>query len=80
MVNVSLTDLFFSAEYAMEYAMEVHTQIDQMKYYGGWSFMETYSLPIGLRNWYYKRLVERKQEEAKAQEEASGSTRVTLGE
>ena len=79
-ISSSLTDLFFSADYALEYGMEIHMQIDQMKYYGGWSFVEAYSLPVGLRNWYYTQLVDRKKEEAKAQEEASGSSRVTLGE
>jgi hypothetical protein len=36
-----------------------------MKYYGGWSFIEAYNLPIGLRNWFVRRLVKQKEEEAK---------------
>lgn len=27
-----------------------------LKYSGGWSFSEAYSLPIGLRNWFVERL------------------------
>jgi hypothetical protein len=34
-----------------------------MKYYGGWSLFELYSLPIGLRNWYFKKLSEHKKQE-----------------
>ena len=50
-----------------------------MKYYGNWSFVEVYSLPVGLRNWYYEQLVEKKKEENKAYEEASGREKVYLG-
>ena len=72
------TDLFFPEEYALEHGVDTHTQIDQMKYYGGWSFIEAYSLPVGLRNWYYKQLVERKKEEQKEYEKASKTSKVTL--
>ena len=34
-----------------------------MKYYGGWSLFELYSLPVGLRNWYFELLTEHKKEE-----------------
>jgi len=27
-----------------------------LKYHGGWSFIEAYNLPIGLRGWFLKRL------------------------
>ena len=63
----------FPEDQALEIAMDVHTQIDDMKYYGGWSFIEAYSLPVGLRHWYYKKLVKRKKEESEAVEKASGS-------
>jgi len=39
-----------------------------LKYYGGWSFTEAYNLPIGLRDWFVKRLVkqiEKENEEVK---------------
>ncbi len=72
------TDLFFPIDYALEHGIDMHTQIDQMKYYGGWSFIEAYSLPVGLRNWYYKQLAERKKEEQKEYEKAAGTSKVTL--
>ena len=34
-----------------------------MKHYGGWSFIEVYNLPIGLRHWFYERLVKQYEEE-----------------
>ena len=73
------TDLFFPLEYAHEVGLNLHMQVDQMKYYGNWSFVEVYSLPVGLRNWYYEQLVEKKKEENKAYEEASGREKVYLG-
>ena len=39
-----------------------------MKYHGGWSFTELYSLPVGLRNWFAEKLIEQKKEEIKAME------------
>ena len=41
-----------------------------MKDYGGWSFFESYNLPITIRNWYYNRLVEQKNKEAEEYEKA----------
>jgi hypothetical protein len=41
-----------------------------MKYYGGWSFIEYYNLPVGLRNWFVKRLAEQKEKEAEEIEKA----------
>tara|TARA_Y100000310_G_scaffold109415_1_gene107873 strand:- start:1267 stop:1401 length:135 start_codon:yes stop_codon:yes gene_type:complete len=41
-----------------------------LKYHGGWSFTEAYSLPIGLRNWFVKRLVKQFEEEKKQMEKA----------
>jgi hypothetical protein len=34
-----------------------------LKYYGGWSFTEVYNLPIGLRKWFFERLVKEKEKE-----------------
>ena len=42
-----------------------------MKYHGGWSFIEGYNLPVGLRNWFVKRLADQKQNEADEIEKAS---------
>tara|TARA_R110002074_G_scaffold113180_1_gene242214 strand:+ start:85 stop:234 length:150 start_codon:yes stop_codon:yes gene_type:complete len=29
-----------------------------LKYYGGWSFIEAYNLPVGLRKWFVHKLLE----------------------
>ena len=39
--------------------------------FGNWSFLELYNLPIGLRTWFYEKLVEYKKQENEAYEEAS---------
>jgi hypothetical protein len=44
-----------------------------LKYSGGWSFSEAYNLPIGLRNWFTKRLVKQLEAEKEAIESASKS-------
>jgi hypothetical protein len=35
-----------------------------MKYHGGWSFIETYSLPVKIRRWFLGRLVKELEKEA----------------
>jgi len=49
----------------------LHEQFFYMKYYGGWSLYELYMLPIGLRNWYMKKLADHKEEENQKTEEAN---------
>ncbi len=44
-----------------------------MKYTGGWSFAEAYSLPVGLRRWFAERLVKQLETEKEAAENASKS-------
>lgn len=44
----------------------VYDQIFYMKYHAGWSFIETYNLPIGLRKWFFKRLIKQFEAEAEA--------------
>jgi hypothetical protein len=34
-----------------------------MKYHGGWSFIEAYSLPIKLRRWFLDRLIKQIKDE-----------------
>ena len=43
----------------------VYEQFFLLKHFGGWSFIEAYNLPIGLRNWFIERLEKQYQEEAK---------------
>tara|TARA_R100000657_G_C4682056_1_gene131578 strand:+ start:89 stop:277 length:189 start_codon:yes stop_codon:yes gene_type:complete len=40
------------------YMETVYEQFFLLKYYGGWSFQEAYSLPIGLRKWFLERLTQ----------------------
>tara|TARA_B000000557_G_scaffold262657_1_gene263930 strand:- start:5266 stop:5427 length:162 start_codon:yes stop_codon:yes gene_type:complete len=42
-----------------------------LKYKGGWSFTEAYSLPVGLRTWFVERLIKQLESEAKAYEKAN---------
>tara|TARA_Y100000592_G_C5316526_1_gene242731 strand:- start:65 stop:226 length:162 start_codon:yes stop_codon:yes gene_type:complete len=46
-----------------------------MKYYGGWSLFELYSLPIGLRNWYIEMLAEQKEKENQQIEKATSKNK-----
>ena len=46
----------------------VYEQFFTLKHYGGWSLIELYNLPIGLRKWFVERTIqeyEREAEEAK---------------
>ena len=47
-----------------EYLKSVFDQIFDLKIYGGFSIYETFNLPIGLRNYYTKRLSEKLQKDA----------------
>ena len=48
----------------------VYEQFFILKHHGGWSFTEAYSLPVGLRTWFLKRLQKQFEDEKKAYEEA----------
>ena len=41
-----------------------------MKYYGGWSFIEAYNLPVPLRTWFIERLSKQIKDEAEANKKA----------
>jgi hypothetical protein len=47
-----------------EYIRNVYEQFFLLKYHGGWSFIEAYNLPVLIREWFLKRLVEQKKQEA----------------
>ena len=53
-----------------EYNVSIYEEFFSLKYYGGWSFFEAYNLPIVLRRWFMKRLVEQKEKENKQHEDA----------
>ena len=46
-----------------------------MKHFGGWSFIEIYNLPIGLRNWFCERMRKQYEEEAKELEKVKRKSR-----
>ena len=64
-----------------EYIQGVYEEIFVLKYHGNWSFLESYNLPIGLREWFVKRLVRQKREEAEQIKDspANSSNLQTLG-
>tara|TARA_Y100001963_G_C6791727_1_gene455852 strand:- start:5648 stop:5875 length:228 start_codon:yes stop_codon:yes gene_type:complete len=49
----------------------VYEQFFFLKYSGGWSFVEAYNLPVGLRLWFVDRLMRQLEAEAEAIEKAS---------
>lgn len=56
-----LTDKYTEASYE---------QFFLLMHFGGWSFIEAYNLPIGLRNWFVKRLQKQYEEEKKQMEKS----------
>jgi hypothetical protein len=56
----------------------IYEQFFFLKYSGGWSLSEAYNLPVGLREWFVKRLVkqiEQENEAVKAASQGSSSSR-----
>ena len=53
------------------YMEAVYEQFFLLKHHGGWSFMEIYNLPVGLRIWFLQRLEKQFDDEAKAVKKAS---------
>ncbi len=53
-----------------KYSEAVYDQIFLLKYHGGWSFIEAYNLPIGLRRWFLQRLEKQFKMEKEAQQKA----------
>ena len=61
-----------------KYIEAVYEQFFLLKHFGGWSFMEMYNLPVGLRDWFVKRLQKQFEEEAKQVEKARRKGRQDL--
>ena len=66
------TSPFQSAFFGLtnDYMQNVYEQFFVLKYHGGWSFIEAYSLPIGLRLWFVRRLQKQFEDEKEQYEEA----------
>jgi hypothetical protein len=54
-----------------EYIESIYEEMFLLKYHGGYSIVESYNMPIGLRRWTIERLVKQKQQEKEATEQAS---------
>ena len=54
-----------------EYIKSVYEQFFQLKYYGSWSFVESYNLPVTIRMWFYNRLTEQLKKEQEALKNAN---------
>lgn len=54
-----------------KYQEQVYEVFFMLKYHGGWSFIEAYNLPIGLRTWFLQRLGKQKEQEAEEIEKAN---------
>jgi hypothetical protein len=48
----------------------IYEQFFVLKYHGGWSFIEAYNLPVGLRKWFLSKLKEQFDKEREAIENA----------
>ena len=64
----------------LEYIENVYEQFFILKYHGGWSLTEAYSLPVKLREWFLKRLIDQKKQEHEAAEEASKGSKGSKGQ
>ena len=51
-----------------EYMEDVYEQFFFLQYKGGWSFLEAYNLPVGLRRWFVHKLIEQLKAEKEALE------------
>ena len=58
-----------------KYMENVYEQFFLLKHFGGWSFIEAYNLPIGLRTWFVERLQKQYEDEAKETEKAQRKIR-----
>jgi len=63
-----------------EYIENIYEQFFYLKYAGGWSFIEAYNLPVGLRKWFVTRLTKQLEAEKEAAENArkGGASSQTL--
>jgi len=52
-----------------EYMEGIYEQFFFLQYKGGWSFIEAYNLPVGLRSWFVSKLIEQLKAEKEALEE-----------
>lgn len=56
-----------------KYIEAIYEQFFLLKHHGGWSFMEAYNLPVGLRHWFLKRLEKQFEDEEKMMKKSNRS-------
>jgi hypothetical protein len=57
----------------------VYEQFFALMYHGNWDFQQSYNLPVGLREWFVKRLIRQKEEEAEAASGDKNKKSYTIG-
>ena len=57
-----------------KYMEQVYEQFFLLKYHGGWSLTEAYSLPVGLRTWFVERLSKQFEKEKEEYDNAKKSS------
>ena len=57
------------------YIEKVYEHFFYLKYYGGWSFIEAYNLPVKIRNWFIFKLNEQLEKEKEAMDRAQSSAK-----
>ena len=57
------------------YLESVYNQLFDLKYFGGWSFFESYNLPIRMRVWFLQKLQEQKENEVEQMRAAQRSAK-----
>ena len=58
-----------------KYMEQVYEQFFILKHFGGWSFIEAYNLPVGLRLWWLKRMNKQAEEEKKEMDKIKSRSR-----
>ena len=62
-----------------KYIANVYEEFFLLKYHGGWSFAEAYSLPVVLRRWFLERLSTQMSRENEARQNANKGKSYDVG-
>jgi len=66
---------FASFGLTSSYQEVIYEELFALKYHGGFSLFESYSIPVGLRKWFIQRLIRQKEDEKEAMEKAKKSNK-----
>ena len=56
-----------------DYKKSIYEEFFLLKQYGNWTFFEVYNLPVLVRKWFLKRLVEEKDQTKQAHADAQSA-------